>query len=169
MSATAFRATIKNLERKRANLRRQQSNLIINRQKLLLRHALLTAWVDSLALLQAQCVFNQHQEPVQQQLQQLLDEEIALLGELALSEQLTCSPDGQQGLPDPGPNTLSQGVCMTTAGTIMQSCSVVAANSLHTLPGLFSSGRVKGLGQMLRKYLLFLCTQGIPWFTSGSA
>lgn len=140
MSATAFRVTIKNLQRRKASLISKQRHLVNDRKKLLLRHALLTAWAEALALLQAKFVWkNRQQDPVQEQLQQLLDEEIALLGELALSEPLNgCCVDGQPVLlPDPGPNTLSQGawVLARAAGQaqLPQDC---APNALTCAPSM---------------------------------
>ena len=118
------RNTLKSLQRKQAALLSQQQALIKDRQRLLLRQALLTAWCEALTLLQQKQ--GQSQPPtaaegdpdIHQHFQQLLDDEIKLLGELTLSEQLSsCSLGTEAALLDPGPDTLSPGVCNSNSSS----------------------------------------------------
>ena len=111
---------IQTLEKRRAALLAQQKSLIKGRQSLLLRQAILTAWCEALALLQQQQGLSpplataDSDRDVNKHFQQLLNEEIALLGELTFSEQLSsCSMGEGTALPDPGPDTLSPGAEVT--------------------------------------------------------
>jgi hypothetical protein len=115
---------IQSLERKRAALLAQHNNLIKGRQSLLLRQAILTAWCEALAILQQQQGLSRTLAPaasdpdVHNHFQKLLNEEIALLGELTFSEQLSsCSMGEGTALPDPGPDTLSPGVSVWGGGS----------------------------------------------------
>lgn len=93
--------------------------LFIDQQKLLLRQALLTAWCDTLTVLQQDK--NRPDTSTRERLQRLLDKEVALMGELTLAKEqsISCTvPGSDTVLPDPGPNTLSPGTWVGWVGWV---------------------------------------------------
>ena len=110
------REKIKALERKKAQLRRREAQLINDRRHLLLRNALLSGWCEALSLLQIAAFSEEDSSSVDgdaatEQFQLLLKEEIGLLQELTVNEKLSsCSiDDAAQLLPEP--DCISPGQC----------------------------------------------------------
>jgi hypothetical protein len=118
-----FRDKIQALEDERAELVRKAAGLAQTQQRLVLQNAVLSAWCETLSLLQvqwggsrvgAETAASQEKEDdegVQERFEELLNNELRLLNELTVrGSASSCSGCGATAvLPDPGPEAISPG------------------------------------------------------------
>jgi hypothetical protein len=109
------------LEDKRAKLAREAAGLVQTQEILLMQNAILSAWCETLTLLQVQwgvsgveaetaAAQEEDDEGVRRQFEELMSHELRLLNELTARDSATSSSQWAAAvLPDPGPDAISPG------------------------------------------------------------
>lgn len=109
----ALKEKIRALERRRAHLRRQATQLSIDQKNLHLRNAMLRVWCESLSSLfqvcsTTDCQTTEIPDEVAAQSHFMLEQELKLLQATTMRDSLAWyDVDGAPGLPDPGLQTIS--------------------------------------------------------------
>jgi hypothetical protein len=148
MARSSFRHKIRALEDRRAELVRKAAGLVQTQQRLMMHNAVLSAWCETLTLLQVQwggsgvkaetASQEEEDEGVRERFEELLNNELRLLNELTARGSASSCSSSSCGtaavLLDPGPEAISPGdpmhYLMAVSAPVMSFASALCSFTL---------------------------------------